>query len=394
MNTTGTASLPESVSHLTVDGKDIYLIGTAHVSRESVRDVSTTIEAITPDTVCVELCEPRYLALVNQSDWRRMNIFKVVREKKALLLLAQLVLNSFYKQIGRKLGVEPGAEMVEAVRCAERADAGLVLADRPVEITLKRVWGFLSFWNKLKMMLHLSMSFFVAEDIDENLIEQMKNRDQLENILQNFTRAMPELKHRLIDERDRYLAHKIRSAPGGTVVAVVGAGHVSGIASCIGEHIDVEPLMELPPKSCIPQIVKWALPAVIAALIVAGFFKGGMQSGIESVYIWVVVNGTLAAAGSALALAHPLTIITSFLGAPITSLNPMIAAGWVAGIVQAWVRKPTVSDLEELPSDIMTVRGFWKNPVCKILLVVVMANLGSSLGTFISGGWIAARIFN
>lgn len=385
--------LPASVSHINSNGKNVYLVGTAHVSKKSVEDVRNTIEAVRPDTVCVELCAARHKAIVQRNDWKQMNIFKVIKEKKALFLLAQLILSSFYRMIGKQLGVQPGAEIIEGILQAEKNGSELVLADRDVEITLKRVWGHLNLWNRLKMAVQILAGLLFVEKIDENMIEDIKKKDQLETILETFTRSFPEVKKRLIDERDIYLAQKIRNAPGTTIVAVVGAGHVPGIKQHIHGHMALEPLIEIPPKSVIPAILKWAIPVLIAALLVAGFFKGGAQHGIESIYIWILVNGVLAALGAAIALAHPLTILASFIGAPLTSLNPMIAAGWVAGLVQAWVKKPTVSDFEELPTAITSLKGFWTNPVCKILLVVVMANLGSSLGTFISGGWITARMF-
>jgi pheromone shutdown-related protein TraB len=385
--------LPSSVRHLTIEGKEIYIVGTAHVSKQSVQDVQSTIEAINPDAICVELCQARYRAIVQRDAWKQMNIFKVIREKRALFLLAQLIMNSFYRKIGEQLGVQPGAEMIEGIRQAEEKGAKLVLADREIEITLKRVWAHLNFWNKLKMMAQILASLFMAEKIDEKMVEEIKKQDQLANILETFSEAFPEVKKRLIDERDVYLAHKIGNAPGKTIVAVVGAGHLPGIQQHINQETDLEPLMKIPPRSIVPAVLKWTIPALIGALLVIGFLKGGTQHGVESVYIWILVNGILAGAGAAAALAHPLTILASFVGAPLTSLNPMIAAGWVAGLVQAWVKKPTVSDLEDLPNAILTVKGFWTNPVSKILLVVVLANLGSTLGTFISGGWIAARIF-
>lgn len=388
-----TINLPESVTPVTVKGKNIYLVGTAHVSKESVADVCKTIEAVRPDAVCVELCPARYKAIVQRDAWQHMNIFKVLKEKKAVFLLAQLILSSFYRKIGEQLGVQPGAEMVAGIEQAEKRGAELVLADRDVEITLKRVWGYLNFWNKLKMAVQLLAGLFVVEKIDEKLIEEMKSQDQLENLLETFSKTFPEIKCRLIDERDIYLAQKIRQAPGTTVVAVVGAGHVPGILHHIHNEAPLGHLLQLPPKSVIPSILKWVVPMLMAVLLAVGFLTSGTQHALESIYIWVLVNGILAGAGAAMALAHPLTILASFVGAPLTSLNPMIAAGWVAGLVQACVKKPTVSDFEDLPRAILTVKGFWTNPVSKILLVVVLANLGSSLGTFISGGWIAVRTF-
>ena len=385
--------LPETVSKIILDGREIYLVGTAHVSKQSVEDVCNTIKAVRPDAVCVELCESRHKAIVQKDAWKQMDIFKVVKEKKAVFLLTQLIMSSFYRKIGEQLGVQPGAEMIEAIKQAENMDSALVLADRNIEITLKRVWRYLNFWNKLKMISQLITSLFVVEKIDEKLVEEMKKKDQLENIMETFSKAFPEVKKHLIDERDIYLASKIRNASGNAIVAVVGAGHVSGIKQHIYKNESIESLTEVPPRSIVPSILKWAIPVLIALIFIAGFIKGGTDQTVESIYIWVLVNGTLAAAGSLLALAHPLTVLASFIGAPLTSLNPMIAAGWVAGLVQAWVKKPTVADIEGLPHDMSTVKGFWRNPVSKILLVVVLANLGSSLGTFISGGWIAARVF-
>jgi pheromone shutdown-related protein TraB len=383
--------LPKSVERITLAEKEIYVVGTAHVSAESVEDVKATVEAVGPDSICIELCAARHKALVQKDNWKKMDIFKVIKEKRALFLLAQLILNSFYTRLGKQLKVQPGAEMLEGMKQADRIGAELVLADRDIEITLKRVWGYLNLWNKLVMVSQLMASFFVGGSIDSELVEEMKSKDQLENIMEAFTDSFPEVKKRLIDERDIYLSQKIRIAPGKKIVAVVGAGHVKGIKEHIKNVISLEPIMEIPPKSVIPQILKWAIPLLIVVLLVVGFFKGGAEHSVESIYIWILVNGILSAAGTAIAFGHPITILSAFVGAPITSLNPMIAAGWVAGLVQAWIKKPTVQDLEDLPNAISSVKGFWLNPVSRILLVVVLANLGSTFGTIISGIWIAER---
>jgi len=388
---TNSSMLPERVSQVNIEGRDIYLVGTAHLSKESVEDVRIAIETVLPDTICVELCESRHKALTQKDNWAKTDIFKIIREKKAVFLLAQLIMSSFYRRLGEKLGIQPGAEMLEAIKLADETDIQLVLADRDVEITLKRVWGYLSFWNKLKLMIHLTASIFSREEIDTSTIETLKQKDQLESVLNEFTEKFPEIKRRLIDERDVYLAQKIRRAPGKKIVAVVGAGHVNGIKKHIGKDESLDELVRIPPKSIWPTITKWAIPAAIIVLITYGFFKEGAAHSVENIYIWILVNGILSAAGAAAALAHPLTILSAFLGAPLTSLNPTIAAGWVAGIVQAWIKKPTVTDFEDLPNAISTFKGFWTNPVTKILLIVALANLGSVLGTYIAGIWIAAR---
>ncbi|MBN2706965.1 MAG: TraB/GumN family protein [Deltaproteobacteria bacterium] len=385
--------LPGSVRHLTVAGKDIYLVGTAHVSAKSVTEVETTIRTVAPDTVAVELCPPRHQAMTRKEHWQQMDIIKVIKEKKALLLLAQLILSAFYRRLGKQLGVQPGAEMMAGIHEAEAIGAELVLADRPIDITLKRVWGYLGWRQKAKMIFHLLSGVIFSEEIDSEMIEEMLNQDQLENLLSEFTIGFPEVKRRLIDERDIFLAQKLRQAPGRTLVAVVGAGHLEGIIREIEHETPLAPIMEIPPPTAGLKFLKWGLPVLIVALIIAGFFRGGSQHSLESIYIWVFVNGLLAALGAGVAGGHPLTIIAAFFAAPITSLNPLIAAGFVSGLVQASVKKPTVADFENLPQEISTIKGFWRNPVSRILLVVALSNLGSATGTFVSGSWIAVRLF-
>jgi pheromone shutdown-related protein TraB len=382
--------LPERVSHVMVDDKDVYLVGTAHLSQESVQDVRTTVEQVQPQTICVELCKSRHQAITQADAWSKMDIFKVIRQKKAMFLLAQLIMSSFYRRLGEKLGIQPGAEMIEGIRLADQTKAELVLADRDIEITLKRVWGYLGFWSKLKLAMQLTVGIFMQEEIDADTIEILKQKDQLESIMGEFAGKFPEIKKRLIDERDTYLAQKIRSASGKTIVAVVGAGHVKGIVEQIQQENDLRKLMELPPKSIWPKIIGWGVPLLILALLIYGFTKGTAH-GFENVYIWILVTGGLSAVGAAMALAHPLTIISAFLAAPITTLHPLLAAGWIAGLVQAFIKKPKVSDLENLPEAIATFKGFWTNPVTRILLVVALANIGGAIGTYVAGFWIGAR---
>jgi pheromone shutdown-related protein TraB len=387
---TDNAPLPQRVTHVKVDDKDVYLVGTAHISKESVEDVHATIEQVRPDSICIELCKARHQAMTQADNWRKMDIFKIIRQKKAVFLLAQLILSSFYRRLGEKLGVQPGAEMLEGIHMAEQTGAALVLADRDIDVTLKRVWGYLGFWTKLKLAMQLLMSILFSDDIDADMIEELKKQDQLEAIMAEFAQRFPEIKRRLIDERDIYLAQKIRTAPGKTVVAVIGAGHVEGIKSQIHQDQPLDELMKLPPKSIWPTIFGWGIPLLIVALIAWGFTKGTAH-GFQNIYIWVLVTGGFAAVGAALALAHPLTILSAFLAAPITTLHPLLAAGWVAGIVQAFVKRPKVSDLEDLPEAIGSFKGFWTNPVTRILLIIMLCNIGASIGVFIAGPWIAAR---
>ena len=383
--------LPKSVTVLQLDGKEIYLVGTAHLSKQSVEDVHTTIEIAQPNSVCVELCEPRYKTMTDKEAWKKMDIFKVIKDKKAMFLLAQLVMSSFCRKLGEKFGVQPGAEMLEAIEQAKQRGAQLVLADREIEITLKRVWGYLGFWQKMKMMMVLMMSIFVSEEIDEKMIEKLKQGDQMEAALAEFTNKFPEVKRRLIDERDIFLSQKIRQAAGPKVVAVVGAGHVAGIKENIQREQPIDELLKLPPKSKWGEVLKWGIPALIVALFVFILWKGGWYKFLESLSIWVIVSGACAAAGAAAAFGHPLSVLTAFIAAPIALIHPLLATGWFSGLMEAYIRKPTVEDFEKLPVSIQTFKGFWKNHVTRILLVAALSNVGAMVGGFISTIWLAKK---
>ena len=387
-----TGELPPSVHVIEHSGRQIFLVGTAHVSKQSVVDVRRTVELVRPDVVCVELDEVRYKNLTDPTRWRKTNIGEVIRKGKAMLLLSSLIMTSFQRRIGKKLGVMPGAELLEGVKAAEDVGARVVLVDRDIQVTLKRTWRNLGMWDKFKMVTQLTASLFVTAEIDEETIEELKDTEKLSDVLQLLSDEFPKMKSTLIDERDRYLAQKIGEVDADRIVAVVGAGHVPGIMKEVEVDQDLAELEVVPPPSKGSGVFKWAVPGIILALFAYGFLKGGSDESVTSIYIWFLINGSLAAVGAALALGHPLTVISAFLAAPLTSLNPMIAAGWVSGLVQALVKKPTVKDLEELPEAITSVKGFWLNPVSRILLVVVFSNLGSVIGTFVAGSWIAARL--
>ena len=373
-----------NIHRLTHDGRDIILIGTAHVSRESADLVRTTIETEKPDTVCVELCESRWQSIRQKSRWRDMDIVKVVKEKKAFLLLSNLILASFQRRIADKMDIQPGQEMITAIETAEATGARTWLADRDIRTTLARTWRSMSLWGKAKLLFQLLLSLGEVDDLKEEDIEKMKQEDVLDALLNEIGASQPVIRNILIDERDRYLAQRIKSAPGEKIVAVVGAGHVPGIRRYWEREFDLAELNILPPKSTLSGSLKWIIPVAIILLFAWGFYTGGSQTGSDMILWWVAANGILAGVGAIVAWGHPLTVVSSVLSAPLTSLNPMIAAGWVSGLVEAFSRKPKVRDFETLQDDIRSVRGFWSNKVTRILLVVVFTNLGSSLGTFIA----------
>jgi pheromone shutdown-related protein TraB len=373
-----------AVHRLSFEDKEIILIGTAHVSMESAVLVEQVINQECPDTVCVELCASRYQALTQPDRWRETDLVKIIRDKKAMVLLSNLMLASFQRKIARKLGVRPGEEMLRAIQAAEKCGAEIWLADRDIRTTLTRTWRNLGFRARIKLAFNLLMSIPDAGDISEEDVEKLKEKDMLESVLAEMARDLPVVKQVLIDERDRYLAFKIRNAPGRKIVAVAGAGHIPGILANWEKPIDMNALEYLPPRGKTMSILKWGIPAGIVVLVIAGFLKAGTEAAAGMITWWVIANGVLAALGAALALAHPVTIISAAAAAPITSINPMIAAGWVAGLVEAMTRKPRVKDFERLTEDILSIKGFWKNKITRILLVVVFTNLGSSAGTFIA----------
>ena len=375
---------PNNLHRLDFNGKDVVLLGTAHVSKESVRLVTEVVEAEKPDTVCVELCESRYMSIRHKDKWQNTDIVNVIKEKKSFLLLSNLLLASFQKRIAEKFDIVPGEEMVKAIETAEAVGATILLADRNIRVTLSKTWRVMRLWDKIKLLFQLILSIGQIDDINEEDIEKMKQEDVLQTLLADVGKSLPVIKDILIDERDQYLTHKIRTAPGKKIVAVIGAGHVPGIQRYWNAKIDLEALEQIPAKTKTSSVLKWMIPFCILSLFVLGFFHGGANTGMDMIVWWVLANGILAGLGAIIALAHPLTILSSVLAAPLTSLNPMIAAGWVSGLVEAFSRKPKVKDFERLSEDIVSIRGFWKNKITRILLVVVFTNLGSSLGTFVA----------
>ncbi len=385
-------SYPDSVTVVNYNDKEIYLLGTAHVSAKSVDEVTEMVQLTSPDSICVELCEGRLKSIRDRDNWKKMDIFKVLKEKKVPLLVAQLMMSSFYRKLGEDLEVTPGAEMIQGVKETEDGSSELVLADRDIETTLRRVWGGLSFFQRLNFAASIISSFFVkGEEIDTETIEQLKEKDHLENAMDEFADSFPGIREPLIDERDIFLSDKIKNAKGKKVLAVVGAAHVPGIVKQMEKTHDIDKITALPKELPIVKIIGIVIPLIIIGLIGFGFTRSA-EIGTASVLIWILVNGIFSAIGAALAMANPLTILTSFIAAPITSLNPTIGAGIVAGLAQAFVKKPTVDDLETIPKAMESFKAFRANAFTRVLLVVILVSLGSSVGTFVAGFQIFQKV--
>nr|WP_285853627.1 TraB/GumN family protein [Oceanobacillus luteolus] len=374
-----------------INGKEIILIGTAHVSKQSAEQVKEVIEQERPDSVCIELDEQRYQSITDGNKWQEMDIFKVIKQKKASLLLMNLAISSFQKRMAKQFGINAGQEMIQGIESAKDVGAELVLADRNIQITFARIWGNIGLKGKAMLLTQVVYGIFSKETITEEELEKMKQKDMINAMLQEITESFPRLKKPLIDERDQYLAQKIKDAPGEKIVAILGAAHVPGITREIHKEQNLEALTKRPPKSKAPKVIGWAIPIVIIALIAMTFFQNP-DAGVQQIWSWLLWNGSLAGIGTIIALGHPLAVLTAVVAAPFTSLNPFLAAGWFAGFVQAYMKKPVVRDFENLADDVTSVKGFWDNKVTRVLLVMVLANLGSSLGTFIAGADVV-RLF-
>jgi pheromone shutdown-related protein TraB len=382
----------ENITRIELNGKEYILIGTAHVSKHSAEQVKAVIEAERPDSVCVELDEQRYQTITEGAKWKEMDIIQVIKEKRASLLLMNLAISSFQNRMAKELGIKAGQEMIQGIESAKETGAKLVLADRNIQITFSRIWGNLGLKGKAILLSQIITSIFSRDSISEEDLEKMKEQDTINAMLNEFTETFPRLKKPLIDERDQYLAQKIKDAPGEKIVAVLGAAHVPGIKEEIKKEHDLKKLTAIPPKSNWPKIIGWSIPILIVALIVFTFFANP-SAGLDQSISWILWTGTLSALGTAIAMGHPLTILTAFVAAPFTALHPLLAAGWFAGLAQAYIRRPSVRDFETLSEDVFSVKGFWKNKVSRILLIVLLSNLGASFGTFIGGAEVIKTFF-
>lgn len=388
----------EPVRELARDEVRYTLLGTAHVSRSSAEAVRELIERGDYDRIAVELCESRYRTLTDPEHLFRLDLFQVIREGRAGMMLAQLALAGYQKRLAEQFGIEPGAEMLAAIRGAEKADRPLALVDREVGLTLKRASRRLGWWQRWQLVTGLMAGLFVREQVTEEDVERLKQGDILANAFTEFAAEAPALYEALISERDRYMAAELRRSarPGERVLAVVGAGHLDGLSEQLARDESdpaevVRELSTVPPAARWPRFIPWA----IALLIVAGFAWGFSRSpdlGWRLVGDWILINGGLSALGAALAGAHPVTVLSAFLAAPVTSLNPTIGAGMVTAAVEVLMRRPRVGDFASLRDDTAHLRGWWRNRVARTLLVFALSTLGSAVGTWLAGASILARL--
>ena len=375
--------MEKNLEVINYQNKTLYLIKTAHVSKNSVEDVKRIIDEIKPDAICIELDKERKETLLNKEGWRNTDITKVIKEHKVGFLLVNVILSSFQKRMAAKMDTQSGGEMLEGIKKAEELKVPLILADRNIKTTFKRIWNSLGFKEKMKLLMAIVMAIFDDEDISEEDLARLKEADSLDVALAEVGKDLPTVKRILVDERDMYLAAKIKSAPGEKIVAIIGAAHARGIKNHLNEDIDLKKLDDISKKkSLLGEIIKWSIPALLIFIVIYTLFIN-LDTGINQIKNWILLTGSLSALGALIAFSHPLTILVAFIAAPITTIHPLLASGWFAGLAEAYLKKPRVKDFEDLSLDTDSFKGFYKNRVTHILLVVILTNVFSSLGTII-----------
>ena len=391
----------EPISALTLGTVDLTLLGTAHVSRASAEKVEELLADSSYDAVAIELCESRYQAIVDPDTLARMDLFKVIREGNVPMVTASLALGAFQQRLAEQFGIEPGAEMRAAIRVAEQAGVRVLLIDRDIGVTLRRVYRNVPWWRRMYIMTGLLGSMFSRDEFSEEDIERLKTTDMLEATFAEFEDTAGDLFEPLIAERDLYMALKlqqgIRDAAASKVLVVVGAGHLKGLRDKLQEDVDnagvvLESLDQVPSPSRWPRRFAWS----VVALVVVGFtigFNRSPELGWQLVADWVFINGGLSALGALIAGGHVITVLTAFCAAPLTSLNPTIGAGVVTAGVEMYVRRPTVGDFAALRSDTLSFSGWRANRVARTLLVFLFSTLGSAIGTYVAGFRIVDRLF-
>jgi pheromone shutdown-related protein TraB len=385
----------DEVRRVRLGDREFILVGTAHVSHRSVELVREVIERERPDCVCVELDPQRYEALAKKQQWEALDVKEVIRRKQFATLMVNLLLAAYQKRMGLQLGIQPGEELLEATRVAAEHDIPVELCDRDVRVTLRRAIAATPFWRRLVLGAELLASVFDSPKITEEQLQELKKQDVLNELMAELGRYLPSLKRVLIDERDAYLTERMRQAPGRRIVAVVGAGHLQGICGALAAEteVDLEPLDVIPPISPVWKVLGWGVPILIVGSIAwIGYSKGVGAAG-DNVLYWILVNGGWSSLGGLLALAHPLTILTAFVAAPITSLTPVIGAGYVCVFVQAVLVPPVVKEFQTLGEDLVKVRRWWQSKLLRLFLVFVLTGWGSLLGSVQGLAKIISNLF-
>lgn len=374
-----------NVTRLDLPDREIHVVGTAHVSRASVAEVEAVIDAIHPDTVCVELDELRYRSLVDAEYWRALDVEAIVREGRVGAVLASVVLASVQKRVGDKLGIRPGAEMLAAARRAEAIGANLVLADRSIQVTFQRTWHNLGALNRLKLLAFLVMAPLstIEEDIDADAVERLKEEGSMNDMMAEFAKAMPQVKEPLIDERNQYLMSMVREAPGPKVVAVVGAAHVGGMIADFDRPIDRQALLEIPQPLVLQRALRWTLPALGLGLVAAALLRQDPPDLAALALAWCAPTAAVGLLATAAAGGRPLTVLLAALASPVSCLVPALPLEAATGRLEARLRRPRPEDGQRLLEDFASLRGIYRNRAARVLLVALLSRVGTAVGAVV-----------
>lgn len=378
------------------------LLGTAHVSKASADKVAELLgpDGLEVDAVAVELCRSRAQSMTDPDALARLDLFAVIRQRRVYMVAASLALGAYQQRIADQFGIEPGAEQRMAMRLAEARGLPLLLIDREVGTTLRRAAHNLGFFQRLNLFSGLLVGLLTREKVTEEEVESLKQGDILETAFAELAQDRASLYLPLITERDQYMAARLRQEAEQqkyrNILAVVGAGHLKGLSEQLERDAEasekiIAELDQVPPPSRFWRVFPWALVAVILAVFAYGFTRNA-QLGWNMVADWVLINGGLSALGAALAAAHPLTVLGAFFAAPLTSLNPTIGAGMVAAALELSLRRPSVGSFGSLREDVTSLRGWWRNPVSRVLLVFIFSTIGSAAGTYLAGFRIIDRL--
>ncbi|WP_426702987.1 TraB/GumN family protein [Rhodanobacter sp. Col0626] len=394
----------QPIERVTRDGVEYVVLGTAHVSRSSVEAVDALLAHQHFDAVAVELCDSRAQSMRDPEAFKQMDLFKVIRQGKAGMVAASLVLSTFQKRLADQSGIQPGAEMKAAMDGADQRGLPLWLVDREVGTTLKRAWHSVGFWQRFGLLGGLLASVFEREDIEQAEIEKLKQGDLLESAFSEFASESKPLYESLIGERDVFMAARLREEASRSssdeprrVLVVIGAGHLKGLTSLLREQLDdpaatVARLAATPPKARWPKWLAVALVLLVFAAIAWAFHRNA-SLGTQALMAWVLFTGGFAALGALVAGGHPLSILAAFIAAPIKPFRPGIPAGGISAMAEAWVRRPRVVDFDTLRDDIVHWSGWWKNRVARTLLNFFLVSVGTIIGEYSAGIHIFKSLF-
>ncbi len=386
-----TEHLSDTINKIYMDNGDIItLIGTAHVSANSVEEVSRVIDEVQPDRVCLELDQARMDSKTKENDYSNMDLGKVFKEGKTFLVLANTILASYQKKMGTQVGgITPGEEILSAGRIAKERNIPVSLCDRDINTTFKRAWRMSSFTNKIKMIGTLLSSAFDKEEYTAEELENLKNTDNIQEMLNEVAKELPAAKTALIDERDRFLATSIVQAPGHNKVAIIGAGHAKGVIETISKvengtlSSNLTDISSVPAASKTGKIAGWIIPILIIGFVIYSCLTYGFDQGVRYFLVWAGSNAAATMLFAILSIAHPLNWLVAALSAPIAVMNPVLGVGIFTGIAESKLRKPKVKDFENLSDDVGKLKGWFKNRVLHAFLIFFTTSLGSILGTFV-----------